>query len=313
MSNREAGKAAEEAAVTVDHPTETLAIVFADVSGSTRLFDDLGDAEAAGIMARALAVMSAAVVERGGTVRRTIGDEVFCTFDDAETGLFGVLEIANAVHEDAELASRGLSIRIGMHLGDVLFGEQELFGDAINVAARMASLARSDQIVTTRSTADRFPPDCRRFLRRLPSASVRGKSAPIEVVEILWQAEGGALTTVVDRTRDMSGTPPKLLLLYDDDEFEIGPDSVPFVLGRGDDCDLTVDFRQVSRWHASIELHGRTFVLKDHSTNGTFVRIGAGETIPLHRNHLPLQRWGVIALGRGADAASHLVHFNCDG
>ena len=121
-------------------------ILFADVSGSTRLFEVKGDVEARRLIARVLDALSAICRENGGRVIKTIGDEIMCTFPGALNGVLAACDMQRRMGRDPEFVRDSLAVRIGLHHGDALEEQDgDVYGDAVNTAARMASLAKREQ------------------------------------------------------------------------------------------------------------------------------------------------------------------------
>ncbi|HEX9782105.1 MAG TPA: adenylate/guanylate cyclase domain-containing protein, partial [Opitutaceae bacterium] len=124
----------------------TLAIVFADISGSTRLYESLGDAIARELVAQCLGVMTEYVDKHGGKVIKTIGDEIMCTFPSADQAIEASMGMQEGVTEDLPELNPNtpstLTIRVGLHFGPAIIEGEDVFGDAVNVAARMAGLAK---------------------------------------------------------------------------------------------------------------------------------------------------------------------------
>ncbi|MCB1576734.1 MAG: adenylate/guanylate cyclase domain-containing protein, partial [Xanthomonadales bacterium] len=132
--------------------TSTLTILFADVSGSTKLFETRGNVAARDIIAAVLDALIEVANRHGGKLIKTIGDEIMCTFPGAVQGLLASTDMQRRMKSDAAFVQDNIGIRIGLHHGEALVEESDVFGDAVNVAARMAAIAKRDQIVATAST-----------------------------------------------------------------------------------------------------------------------------------------------------------------
>ncbi len=300
--------------------TQPCTILFADVSGSTRLFEQKGDVEARRLIAAVLSALTVVCNSHGGKVIKTIGDEIMCTFRSALQGVLAACDMQRKMARDIDFVRDNLAVRIGLHHGDVLFEDNDVFGDAVNVAARMTSLAKREQIVTTASSLRELtgPPISVRSLGR---ARVSGKLLPIEIVDVIWQEDTSGMTTVqrAVRTTEPEVQPGKLTLRYRDVVIELVPESDPFTLGRElspeavkDGKGLMVAADWVSRTHASIEYKRGHFVLSDRSTNGTWVRQGEDDELRLSRDEVHLRKSGTISLGKGiAQNADQIVYFDC--
>ncbi len=290
-----------------------LAIIFADISKSTQLFEAYGNIRARDIVSHTLSILSKITVEYKGVVIKTIGDEVMCTFDDLDKAIDASLRMPQAVHEDEELAEIGISIKIGLHYGDVLQEKNDVYGDAVNVAARMVQQARPDQIITTKETVNFLPVYQHSSLRSLGTVQVRGKQEDIEIFELIWQPDTTDLTIMHGQMPlRQEGPKASLILRYANKDFRLEKNILPFLMGRGEKNNLVVRDQSVSRTHASIEYRRGKFVLIDRSTNGTFLQIDNEELVFLHRDQMHLRREGIILLGQdGSESGTEAIHFLC--
>ena len=292
-----------------------LTILFADVSGSTRLFETRGDEVARRIIANVLLALAEVAARHGGRVVKTIGDEIMCTFPGPLHGLLAATDMHRRIKGDAELQRDNLAIRIGLHHGDALVENDDVFGDAVNTAARMAdkTLARRDQIIATASTVRGITNTTGLRVRPLGSAWVLGKQAPIDIVDVLWQEDVAHVTTVqrVMHAAEAPSDRPRLLLRLKSQVFEID-EGTPFSIGRDPASSLVVETEWVSRNHALIEWKRGYFMLADRSTNGTWLKVGDDDEILVHRDETHLRRSGTISLGQAHQAGStEFVFFQC--
>ena len=295
--------------------TTNLAILFADISGSTRLYEILGDVAARTKVADCLEMLTVVITRHHGTVIKTIGDEIMCTFPSAEQAATAACEMHELLEEEiTEQTAAGpisLTIRVGMHFGPAILEAGDVFGDAVNVAARMAAMAKGSQIITTQSAIDEMSPIMRamrastRFIDRAP---VKGKKETMDIFEVLWQQE--------DVTRMSTGVisqpstlPARMRLTYHDDSVLMDSDVAQVVIGRSQSADLTVDETLASRQHVRIERRRGKFFIIDQSTNGTYVHRDSDESF-LRREEMPLSGDGMISLGRSfSENPQEVVHF----
>ena len=280
--------------------TTNIAIMFADIAGSTKLYDLLGDQVARAKVAATIETMSEITRQNKGTVIKTIGDEVMCTFPTAEDAGTAAWEMQEKFEEEAESNTDGspVSVRIGMHFGPAILTGGDVFGDAVNIAARMAAQAKAKQIITTQNTLDKLPPAMRASTRFVDHAPIKGKKEEIDIFEIIWQEE--------DVTRMATGmvinkpTPEaKLTLTYNGQTIELSKLRPGLVMGRSQNCDLTINEKLASRQHVRIELRRDKFFIVDQSTNGTHVISGDNPEEFLRREEIPLTGSGRISLGKG--------------
>ncbi len=279
-----------------------LAVLFADVSGSTALYDTLGDVRARSIVARCIAVMTDATQRHGGTLVKTIGDEVMTTFPDAAAAAEAACEMQDEITGQMVVEGRPLAIRVGFHFGPTLLEDADVFGDAVNLAARMASQAKSGQTLTTGATVDLLSPARRKLCRQIDLAQVRGKREEIAIYEVLWQAEDATIMRAPWATQHHAGG--RLVLTAGSTRLEIGAGHPSLTIGRADQNDLVVHQPVVSRLHARIEFRNGRFVLTDLSANGTYVVADEDGSNYVHRDSFVLLGAGTLGLGEAVSAES---------
>jgi class 3 adenylate cyclase len=294
-----------------------LTILFADVSGSTKLFEMRGDEEARRLIGNVLVALGEITAAHGGRVVKTIGDELMCTFPAALNGMLAATDMQRRMKNDPAFDADNIGIRIGLHHGDALVeADGDVYGDAVNTAARMAdkTLARRDQIVTTASTAADVSDVTGVHVRSLGSARVLGKLMPIDIVDVQWQEDLSNVTTVQRVLRIPVEDVPRmsLNLRFRGQSFSLDELSAPFGMGRDAASDLVIDAEWVSRNHALIEWKRGRFMLADRSTNGSWVRMGEDEEQFVHRDEIHLRKSGTISLGQAhAGKVDDLIHYEC--
>src|ERR1700759_5648311 len=119
-----------------------VAVLFADIAGSTSLYEVLGDARAKAMIDEALAVMKAVTAQQQGRVIKTIGDEVMCVFDTPDRGFIAASDMQARIDGLPVADGAKRKIRVGFHAGPVIEEHGDVFGDTVNTAARMAGLAK---------------------------------------------------------------------------------------------------------------------------------------------------------------------------
>ncbi len=292
----------------------TLAILFADVSGSTKLYERIGDQAARDVLTRILGLLEQITHENGGTVIKTIGDEIMCTFPEADAAAQAAWAMQDAV-TGGGAGDGAPDIKVGFHFGPVIAEDGDVHGDAVNVAARIASHCKPRQILTTGATIVVLDEEFEENSRLIDRTTVRGRQEPVEIFELLWEEDESDLTCMP--TDLMTGPTTEealassLELRFLDAALEVTPERGEITIGRGRDNDLVVPDAMASRVHAVIRYFRGKFVLIDQSTNGTFVATGDGRLVPLRREEFPLMGEGFITLGREADADQRNVIRYC--
>ena len=286
-------------------------VLFADVSGSTRLYETAGDATALAAITQCLAAMRQATEAAGGRVVKTIGDEVMAIFPGPDAAVAAAAEMQAKAEQLPEVAGTRIGLRIGFHYGPVLQQDNDVFGDTVNLAARLVAQAQKSEIITTSDTAAQLAPVFRSMVRHLHSITVKGKTEEIELAEIIWRSDVNATTFVRNRVKPKT-VGHKIRLLYRDREVVRRRDGVAVVIGREAGCGLVIDEDMASRRHCTVERRGDKFVLKDHSTNGTYITLEGDTELLLQREELTLRKHGWIAFGQPRAGTTVVVEFFCD-
>lgn len=291
---------------------DSITVMFADIAGSTALYHQLGDEQANAIIHEVIDMMSDVTKKNSGKVVKTIGDEVMCHFSKADYAFTTASVIQEMLQNRPKVNGIKVKVRIGMHTGQALLREDgDVFGDAVNVAAHVADIARGSQIITTKDTIDSlsaiFQGCCREF-DRIP---LKGKSEETVICEVLWEADDEMRMSTMINFIDTIPSAKQLHLKHQEEELVINPDSPTVTLGRGTQCDLVINSSHASRTHAKIEFRRGKFVIIDQSTNGTFVKNDDGKEVYLRREDLPLMGNGVISLGVDIDHEKyHQIYFS---
>ena len=274
---------------------QNLAVLFADIDGSTRLYEVHGDETAHRLTAECLTVLDAQAGLAGGRTVKTSGDGVMCVFATPDEA-FRAATLMREAQKRTEV-----SIHAGFHFGPVIEDAGDFYGDTVNVAARVTDLAKAGEILVTEDTVVRLSPALRAATRWLDKAAVKGKKEPVGVYMIVSEDEN--VTVIRSPLVAAESEVLRLDLRYRDQAFTLEEPMPEFVVGRQDVCDLVIDSSYASRRHATIQaVRGKVF-LKDHSTNGTYVRGADGEVVFVKREMVQLIGNGTIFLGREPELA----------
>jgi adenylate cyclase len=292
-----------------------LAILFADVVGSTRLYDTMGDLRARDMIDICIEVMRSATEQRQGTVIKTMGDEVMATFPSADAALNAAAQMQQQISTHAQLNVDGqpVAIRIGCHFGPVMLENRDVFGAAVHTANRMTSQANAGHIVTTAATIEKLSPEWRTSVRQIDIATLKGQGNEVALYEVLWQTEDVTSMLPGIATDARTSRPMRLRLRCQDQELLVDERHSSVTIGRAEDNSVVVKGNLISRLHARIEISRNKFVLIDQSTNGTFVQTADGEESFVRRDSLQIKGQGMIGLGRLPEAGSpQTIRFNCE-
>jgi len=237
-------------------------------------------------------------------------DGAMCVFETADAAMRASRLMLEKNDEQQDPGEPGLGIHVGCHFGPVLESAGDVFGDTVNLAARVSGLANVGQIITTADTAAKLSPELAVRARKLHAMPVKGKQEPVMICELLWRDIGDL--TVYGTSPDHRRA-ARVLLRYDGREWGFeGPGELYF--GRDAGCHVVVADRKASRKHALLERRRDKFVLVDQSSNGTWVRFnGEAEGVILRREELILRATGVICFGHVlAEGEGAPVEFSCE-
>jgi class 3 adenylate cyclase len=286
-----------------------VAILFADVVGSTKLYEQLGDLRARDMVGICVDVMRSATDHHRGTVIKTMGDEIMATFPDADEALDAAAQMQRdiASHPGLKINDHAVAIRIGCNFGPVVMEARDIFGSAVHTANRMTSQAKAGQIITTSTMVERLSNEWRAAVRQIDMATIKGRSHEVALFEVLWQPEESTSMVPTITTGEHAERPQRLRLRYQGQEIYVDHGREIITIGRAEDNDLIVKGNLISRLHARIELSRNKFMLFDQSTNGTFVTAQGGEDVFVRRDSMQIRGEGLIGLGKAAEESSSQV------
>lgn len=295
---------------------ETLTILFADISGSTRIIKEHGDLSARLIIERCLARVARAVTGHGGRVMGQIGDELMCAFGDVHQALAATLDIQDAVRAGGLAGEYPPAIRmhIGLHQGPVVVDRDQIFGDTIHVAKRLVDLAKADQILTTQATLDAASAIPSTQFRLVDRVRIKGYDEAVAIHELMRLDPE---MTMVFRTLSTTQTAEHYLRcrLAQGDRIHILDEARPiFSIGREEGHDLPIHQGCVSRDHGRLEYQKGRIIYIDHSTNGTFItEENAPELVQVHREQRWLRGRGLLRFGSREDPSGELsLEYRCE-
>jgi adenylate cyclase len=289
-----------EAARKAMRQAGNMAVLFADITGSTRIFSMVGDAAARRIESEWLQQVRGLLPEYEGRLVKTIGDEVMCVFPTADTGVLAASAIQAAVTADPP-AGYNIELHIGVHTGDVIVEDNDVFGDTVNIAAYLTGVASSLQIVVVEHTVARLSDSLKFVVRPIFRTVLKGQASDVIVYQVLWKTDRAELTDSFFADRSHPWIPADtggLVVTYRGKVINLNHQLSRATLGRHSSCDIVVLDTTASRQHARIELQNLNFYLVDQSINATYVIAEDHAEIELLRRDLRLEGSGKISLGR---------------
>jgi adenylate cyclase len=296
--------------MSISLPNHT--IVFADLRGSTGIFLTQGNARASVLVAQSVALAGSVVQAHRGQVIKTLGDGLMAIFESPIDALDGVMamraELDQRLTEQAlKQASdpegfMALRLQIAVAQGELVALGDDVFGDAVNVAARLLDHAGDHETLATGAFFRSLPESKQKGFRSLNRVRLRGRAEPVDLFLLDHPPDDTAenphpATTACGDTLP-SPDPTGLRLTLREQSWVITPEQLPWVLGRSPQSQIHLPDTRVSRSHARIDWNGASFLITDLSFNGTFIHFGPiKEWITLRRSQCSLHGHGHIGLG----------------
>lgn len=282
-------------------------VVFADLTGSTGLFESVGNVMATQLVAGAMQRVGGHLSRAGGRIVKYLGDGVMVSFDEADAAVDVCVtlpgQLRDLTAEDPLPAQ--LAVKVGIDYGTVIDHVGDCYGDAVNVAARLSDLAQANEILLSDSVFQRLRDEQRTRCHSLDRIAIKGKVEPVRVWRVDWGRT--AETTLIfpldmSEGEDESPREQRLELAWLDQHRALSSADGPLVIGRGEEAGFIINHPRVSRRHARVEWTGGQCMLTDFSSNGTWVRLaGAAQALMLRRDGIVLHGEGEIALGAPPD------------
>jgi len=295
-----------------------LTVLFADLRGSTALYETLGNAEATSVVTHCVNALSKPVAETGGHVVKTLGDGLMAVFAQAaqavQTGMqmHDLLDgmVTRGSERGASSGLRGLRLQVALARGEVVEMAGDCYGDAVNVAARLLDHAGDNETLVTAEVLQGLSLDQRSRFRSLDRLVLRGRVEPVQV-HVMGGRRGVDMAPTQFGDVSSVAEPDGLRLVWLDLNRVFASQQMPVVLGRSPQATFCVDDSRVSRSHARVDWHSGSFQLTDLSYNGTYVRFNDGEIVSLRRGSCTLHGNGSIGLGGSpSDPGSACVRFD---
>jgi len=289
-----------------------MTLLFADISGSTHLFERLGDTEAGHAIERCLKRMTRSVEAYKGRTIQIAGDELFAAFDSCEDACQAAVDMQERTADLPPVSGLKLSIRIGLHTGPVSAAGDTLVGDAVTSAARIAGLAAPDQILASSALRDALPAHTQVLM---PPYAERGQidegGNALALYQVHWaKRDESAAEKSEDRAPQAAAQSGRLCVRYRGKAFLVDDKTPLLSLGRDPHNKLVIVDRKASRKHGKIERRGEEYFYTDSSTNGSFVHFAGQHEIMVRGDQLQLHGSGRICFGSsGNDPKSDFIDF----
>jgi len=278
------------------------------VSGSTALYQAVGNERAQKLIEDTLGLLRAAATRQNGRVVKTIGDEVMCRFGTANEAALAAVDMQRRLRALPPGPDANLKVRIGFAYGPTVERDGDVFGDVVNVAARLAAMAKADQILTTEAAMAKFDRELRACSRLFDKTPVKGIKEEVSVVQIVWEQRNQTVLVTTGPTETVMAQ--RLQLTCGDQTWTLTPPDLPRWMGRSEECEMVLQTDFASRKHVRFEYRRGKFMLVDESSNGTYVEMeDAGKPIYIRNEAFALVGSGRFSLGTRPEGDKHAVTF----
>lgn len=279
-----------------------MAVLYADVSGSTRLYETYGDTKASADIHLVLDILNEVAEEYDGRKIKTIGDEIMCMFQKPERTASAAIRMNEVLREacdEKRFQCGELHVKMGWHYGTGIFRGDDIVGEAPTLAQQAICMAKRDEILTTKQSVDELPAILKCSCFFIDRVEAEDGSGNLDIFALPWDDDEGEATQLADSPEEIApgGADRALLLRYRGKTLEMDAKFSHCRIGRGEDNDLVIKGQFTSRHHGEIYYrHGR-FHLCDMSTNGTAIIQPPENLVRLHREETSLHDAGTICFG----------------
>ncbi|MFD3188758.1 adenylate/guanylate cyclase domain-containing protein [Sedimentitalea sp. HM32M-2] len=265
-------------------------VLISDITGSTQLYETESNQAALQQVSKVLARMRQIIEGSGGKCVKSQGDDVLSFFRHPEQAFQAAWAMIN------ESWPAGLSVHVGTYFGEILSHENDIYGSAVNTAARLSSLAKPGEILVGDQSYDDLSPDSKARLLMIGEIQLRGKASPTRVYSCSV-TEFSEQTVIFSSTSTArTGGTEYAELRLGEQNWQIG-EGESLTIGRSTYCDIVLGQAWVSRKHAALAVRRWQLEFTDHSSSGSLIRMADGGEVPLHRRATLLTGSGAIFLG----------------
>ncbi|MGH9579649.1 MAG: adenylate/guanylate cyclase domain-containing protein, partial [Terriglobales bacterium] len=267
-----------------------LTVMFTDIKGSTAYFEKYGDVAGLMMVSQCNDALRQIVESHGGRVVKTIGDAIMATFEDGVESIHAAIRMQKALikFNEPKPVQDHVFIRIGLNYGPGIVKSNDVFGDVVNVASRVESVAVPQQIVISDSLNQQVASSGKFKISHLGRFALKGKEENRDLFEVVWN-EGAApivaaAHTVVTGGAKFSLVVPKFKLLHIKRDGSVGAEHElkkgKLSVGRNQG-DVTFEADQtMAPAHARFSVErGQLFVEDISAGQGVFVRLIATYTL----------------------------------
>ena len=268
----------------------TACVLIADITGSTRLYEQVTQREALTQIGLVLARMRDLIEANGGNCVKSQGDDTLSYFAHPLPAMQAAREM---VEEDWP---HGMSIHAGLFHGEVLSMDKDIYGNAVNTAARLAALSKPGEVLIGDDAYDRLPPEHRPLFVSLGGIRLKGKKEPTHVYSYM-AGQVSTQTVVFGAGQGQRVRRTESAEIQCNGKGWSISEGDSLTIGRAEDCDICLGHPWISRQHGRLDLRGAQLEYTDHSSSGSSVITAEGQEFDVHRRATLLNGEGLLLLG----------------
>ena len=286
------------------------AILFVDIVDSTGIYDSLGDEQALAVVNLLFGAFATKVAAASGIVIKTLGDGMVCQFGTADSAFRAACALQTTAQQIAPRVPGRLAVKVAFTYGPVVLKGGDVFGDTVNVCARLVAMANPGQVLTTGQAFAALSRTLMLRCRALYPVKIKGRAEPVSVYGVPWRVDPDLTETSMQVDAPARTGRWVLKLSYGGETFDVQPEGDTRI-GRDKSNDVVIASPRASRLHARIYARERNFVIVDQSSNGTFVLIdGSDNEVILRREEALLGERGWIGFGNPASKhGNHVLRY----
>jgi class 3 adenylate cyclase/pSer/pThr/pTyr-binding forkhead associated (FHA) protein len=178
--------------VELERCKELVTVLFVDIVGSTRFYDEHGDVAGLVMVQKCLDLLIPVVEQHGGVVIKTIGDAILARFCDVEGGVRAAVAMQRNLTErnSGRAPTDQIHVRVAVNLGLALLKGNDVFGDVVNVTARIEAATDADEIAISPSVYEKIRHLSDFHVRKKASGvELKGKLGKLDLYAVVWRAD----------------------------------------------------------------------------------------------------------------------------
>ncbi len=278
------------------------AVLLVDISGSTALYERIGTPQAIEQVSLCLETLRQVIDSHGGEFIHSKGDDILCIFETADSALDAAIEMLDRVRKGP------LSVHSGIDYGPLVRARGDVFGDSVNLAARLMALANSGEFLCSEAFYRQLGTAEQAKLQFLDKRRFKGKAETTDIYSYA-DAEPGQETQLItvqslksqNKTSEAATTDAVYVELVYNGRVSLCTANKDLAIGRSADCDVIVSKPWVSRNHAALEIRQDHVYLKDVSSSGTYICFDGQAPILVRRETVLLPNSCGISLAKRPD------------